>query len=605
MIDSQPAELLVLMLQRARMGDDGALELAVHARAWTGESDAGVTSSISIGLRWPGDTIGLLIPGGEGADAFCHVVTLTWPLAEPLPGDPPIETLRRLAPPGVTIDDLVPSGEGSTRLLRGRASSPEAVSSFVTRLRGRPELSPGEVAIVPRPDGLLFMLKLPPADGASEDDGSGDALPALRDASAAGVPAATVQALEGLLPQGARLDDRWIVPGPTGLRLQLTGWARSRLDVAEYLNRLEEDPRVTGLEVGSVAAHDGGVSFSLLLALPAAETAQLVEAEGVVQLKRRGEDSWHAAAAGGWLGSGDRLRVADGRARIRYASGEEQEVGASTVVELMLGRGGALIHQSRDEADDATDGDEVPELSVDVRRRADGTHAIEAVELESVEWPLRFGAFDRAEREAADLLSRHGSVVVDRSDGTLIARDSADRIAVIRARLAEIDVPRTAVRIEYRIVEVSNRALADLGFSATEATGWTGGPVAKPWTGARDLDALLQDLEDRGVLEVASHPIVVVQVGEEAEIESGVQLPVVSETDSEVNVTFVVSSLKVRSVASDADDGLVLDSEVAFHGEERGRFRTRADGSTTAVLLGPQAPGGWLVVFVTARAQSD
>ena len=76
------------------------------------------------------------------------------------------------------------------------------------------------------------------------------------------------------------------------------------------------------------------------------------------------------------------------------------------------------------------------------------------------------------------LLSRRGSVTIDNRTNTLLIQDTAESIANIRQLVATLDIPVRQVRIEARIVVVSEDFSRDLGvrlgFTGTESNGANG-----------------------------------------------------------------------------------------------------------------------------------
>jgi type IV pilus assembly protein PilQ len=89
------------------------------------------------------------------------------------------------------------------------------------------------------------------------------------------------------------------------------------------------------------------------------------------------------------------------------------------------------------------------------------------------------------------LLSPRGSVTIDTRTNKLMIQDTADSISNIRELVAELDIPVRQVRIEARIVVVSEDFSRDLGvrfgFTGTETNGSNGLFATSGTAGAADL----------------------------------------------------------------------------------------------------------------------
>jgi type IV pilus assembly protein PilQ len=184
--------------------------------------------------------------------------------------------------------------------------------------------------------------------------------------------------------------------------------------------------------------------------------------------------------------------------------------------------------------------------------------------------------------------------VLDRRTNTLIIKDLESRMPELEALLDLLDQPTRQVQIEARIVETTKDFSKGWGFNwgftylADRAFGNQTGfsfprsiasdfLVNLPISGANTtatlgfrnilntfaLDVAIQALEDRGRGRIISRPMVVVQNNEEAEIESGVQIPITTTTATEIDVTFVSASLKLTVTPQiTADDNVIMDIEV-------------------------------------------
>jgi type IV pilus assembly protein PilQ len=89
------------------------------------------------------------------------------------------------------------------------------------------------------------------------------------------------------------------------------------------------------------------------------------------------------------------------------------------------------------------------------------------------------------------LLSQRGSVTIDERTNTLLLQDTSDRLADIRRLVATLDIPVRQVRIEARIVIVSDDFSRDLGvrFGVNATTTDVGGSDGQGFISNRGLDA--------------------------------------------------------------------------------------------------------------------
>lgn len=183
-------------------------------------------------------------------------------------------------------------------------------------------------------------------------------------------------------------------------------------------------------------------------------------------------------------------------------------------------------------------------------------------------------------------LSPRGDVQVDARTNTLIIRDVPAHLTQAETLVATLDVPQAQVEIEARIVQTSRdvaRALgvawgigrpagADDGGTAADGAGVTGRVGA---TGAADappqavalatdaatsavgvrigalpalagLDLAISAMERRGEGRVLSTPRVSTQNNVEAEITQGVQIPVQTQANNSIAVSFKDAALTLR-----------------------------------------------------------
>lgn len=187
-------------------------------------------------------------------------------------------------------------------------------------------------------------------------------------------------------------------------------------------------------------------------------------------------------------------------------------------------------------------------------------------------------------------LSQRGDVQVDARTNTLIIRDLADRLSAAGELIATLDSPQPQVEIEARIVQTTRdfaRALGvqwgfngkmdpslgnatNLAFPNTVSAGGRQGNAQGPApadtgvnlpvtnatsaiglalgsiNGAFNLDVALSALERTGKGRLLSTPRVSTQNNVEAEITQGVQIPVQTQANNTITVTFKDAALTLR-----------------------------------------------------------
>lgn len=188
-------------------------------------------------------------------------------------------------------------------------------------------------------------------------------------------------------------------------------------------------------------------------------------------------------------------------------------------------------------------------------------------------------------------LSQRGDVQVDERTNTLVIRDLPDRLTTADDLITTLDKPERQVEIEARIVRVrrdyskelgvlwglNGRMSPDLGNTTGLAfpnngsvSGRTGGTQGTPSTdtavnlptqnaptgaiglslgsinGAFRLDVALQALEDQGKLRLLSSPRVSTQNNIEAEITQGTQIPLQTQANNTISVTFKDATLTLK-----------------------------------------------------------
>ncbi len=226
-----------------------------------------------------------------------------------------------------------------------------------------------------------------------------------------------------------------------------------------------------------------------------------------------------------------------------------------------------------------------------------------AGELRVMTRPLSYAkAADLVPIITKSALSQRGDVQVDARTNTLIIRDLADRLVAATDLISTLDSPQPQVEIEARIVQTSRdfaRALGvqwgvngqmspalgnspnlafpnsigvngrqggqqgpiptDTGVNlpvpgATSAIGVALGSI----NGAINLDVALSALESSGKGRLLSTPRVSTQNNVEAEITQGVQIPIQTQANNTITVTFKDAALQLRVLPQITAAGTVI-----------------------------------------------
>ncbi len=187
------------------------------------------------------------------------------------------------------------------------------------------------------------------------------------------------------------------------------------------------------------------------------------------------------------------------------------------------------------------------------------------------------------------ILSQRGSVWVDKRTNSLIIKELPEYMDTVTAVINELDTPEPQVMIEARIVETTKRFTRSLGVqwaAAGEASPRLGNTTGLVFpnnvqgqggvnliTGARNgflnlslgnvlnsfnLDLNLQAAESEGLIRILSAPKVAVLNNEEAEIQSGLQIPVQTITNNTVTTQFVKATLSLQVTPHVTAEGTVL-----------------------------------------------
>lgn len=211
-------------------------------------------------------------------------------------------------------------------------------------------------------------------------------------------------------------------------------------------------------------------------------------------------------------------------------------------------------------------------------------------------------------------LSQRGSIQADPRTNTLIITDLPENIAAIKEIIVKLDVPEPQVEIESRIVIANRNFARDLGVQLGGVAIDTGrggaaafstypNPIApnvpvNPQsginrgsangslfgtitdglraagatsvlgltlgiTGTTQISAILSAAESKGNVKTISSPRITAQNNQTANIVNGVQIPVQTESNNTLTVTFVTAALRLEITPQINDNGNVLLKVVA------------------------------------------
>ena len=246
------------------------------------------------------------------------------------------------------------------------------------------------------------------------------------------------------------------------------------------------------------------------------------------------------------------------------------------------------------------------------RRKLTEAQAL-AGELRVMTRPLSYAkAADLVPIITKSALSQRGDVQVDARSNTLIIRDLADRLVAAGDLISTLDSPQPQVEIEARIVQTTRDFARSLGvqwgfngrmdpalgnspnlaFPNTIAVGGRQGSVQGPdatptgvnlaapaatsalgialgsINGAINLDVALSALENTGKGRILSTPRVSTQNNVEAEITQGQQIPIQTQANNTITVTFKDAALTLRVLPQITAVGTVIMKH--HHRERRG-----------------------------------
>jgi type IV pilus assembly protein PilQ len=187
------------------------------------------------------------------------------------------------------------------------------------------------------------------------------------------------------------------------------------------------------------------------------------------------------------------------------------------------------------------------------------------------------------------LMSQRGSVTIDARTNTLLIKELPEYMDTVIAVIEELDTPEPQVMIEARIVETTKNFTRTLGIQwnfdaiASAATGNTTGLVfpnnvtagggTNLLTGGDNgflditlgnilntftLDASLLAAENEGLINILSTPKVATLNNQQAEIQSGLQIPIQTVSNNTVSVQFVNATLRLSVTPHVTAEGTVL-----------------------------------------------
>ncbi len=173
-------------------------------------------------------------------------------------------------------------------------------------------------------------------------------------------------------------------------------------------------------------------------------------------------------------------------------------------------------------------------------------------------------------------LSKFGYIQSDKRTNVLIVRDVPERLDAVAELITTLDRPEPQVEIEARIVQTNRDSARALGFQwggsgrVDPALGNTTGlnfpnsgsviagtdlAITAPSsqialamrsiTGALDLDVALSALEESGNGRIISSPKVTTQNNKQAEMTQGIQIPLQTQANNTISVTFKDAALKL------------------------------------------------------------
>jgi len=215
------------------------------------------------------------------------------------------------------------------------------------------------------------------------------------------------------------------------------------------------------------------------------------------------------------------------------------------------------------------------------------------VDMETIIKHLSYSKAADASAFLSAMASPRGKIIVDARTNQLVITDIPSYVRTMLQLLETIDIPTPQVIIEARIVETTKNFSRQLGVqwgfqgaldpalgSGTglvfpNTVGVTGGPfnfgAGNPVLtlslgnvlGTFDLDIVLTAAESEGLARIVSAPKVTTQDNTQAQIESGVQIPVQTRVNFTTSVTYIDATLRLTVTPQvTAQDTVIMDIQV-------------------------------------------
>lgn len=216
------------------------------------------------------------------------------------------------------------------------------------------------------------------------------------------------------------------------------------------------------------------------------------------------------------------------------------------------------------------------------------------------------------------VLSQRGSVIIDGRTNTLIIKELPAVMDTVIAVIENLDIAEPQVMIEARIVETRKNFTRTLGIAWSidgVASPQTGNPTGVVFPGTVDgdggvnlitggsnglinlalgtlagtfnLDIALQAAENEGLVNILSAPKVATLNNEQAEIQSGFQIPIQTVSNNTVSVQFVNATLRLQVTPQVTAEGTIL-MDVNIQ-KRQPQFALQVAGATAAPISTQEA----------------
>jgi len=210
------------------------------------------------------------------------------------------------------------------------------------------------------------------------------------------------------------------------------------------------------------------------------------------------------------------------------------------------------------------------------------------VPLQTVSFLLSYAKASEIQALLQQLASPRARIIVDSRTNQLIISEIPQYLQTMRNLIDSIDVPTKQVVIEARIVETTKNFLQQYGFSwgfrgsldpalgtgtglvCPNRVGVVGGPfefgpgnpilalTMSDVLGTFNLDFALNAAEAEGLVKVVSAPKVTTQNNQQAEIQSGFQIPYQTRVNFTTTVTYVDATLRLSVTPQITEAGTVI-----------------------------------------------